>query len=70
MKFLWITLAMVAGPALACPADGGKDMAATPANSKPVAAAKATPAAAPAALKATATLTAKPTAEARKTAAL
>lgn len=70
MKYLWISLALAAGNALACPADGSKDAMAAPASSKPVVAAKAAPAAAPAAPKAATRLTAKPAPDARKTASL
>jgi hypothetical protein len=70
MKFVGIALAIVAGNALACPADGNKDAMAAPAMSKPVVAAKATPAATPATLKAATRLSAKPAAEAPKTASL
>lgn len=48
MKVFLIPLALISSAALACPGDASKD-AMAPANSQPVAAAKAAPAAKPAA---------------------
>ena len=44
MKFLVIAVALVAGPALACPADGSKDADAAPTTGKAVVASTAKPA--------------------------
>ena len=67
MKFFLIPLALVAGQAIACPADGSKD-AMAPASSKPVVTAKASPSptAAPVSTRSVTKVATKATAEPRK----
>ena len=69
MKCLLISLALVSGSVLACPADGSKD-AMAPASSKPVVAAKAAPTATAVVAKPASKVATKSTSQPRKTASL